>query len=62
MMKTGFNTLTYWNECTQEQQQVLLTRPAISASGSITEQVASIISQVRNDGDKALKALSQKIR
>lgn len=60
MMKTGFNTLTYWNKCTKEQQQVLLTRPAISASGSITEQVASIISQVRNDGDKALKALSQK--
>lgn len=60
MMKMGFNTLNYWNKCTKEQQQVLLTRPAISASGSITEQVASIISQVRNDGDKALKALSQK--
>ncbi|HCH50868.1 MAG TPA: histidinol dehydrogenase [Proteus sp.] len=60
MMKTGFNTLTYWNKCTKEQQQVLLTRPAISASGAITEQVASIISQVRNEGDKALKALSQK--
>ena len=60
MMKTVFNTLTYWNKCTKEQQQVLLTRPAISASGAITEQVASIISQVRNEGDKALKALSQK--
>lgn len=32
----------------------------ISASAPITEQVATIISQVRNDGDKALKALSQK--
>ncbi|MEQ4794988.1 hypothetical protein ABN128_32930, partial [Klebsiella variicola subsp. variicola] len=40
-MKTGFNTLIYWNEYTQEQQKGLLTRPAISASGSITEQVAN---------------------
>lgn len=60
MMKTGFSTLIYWNKYTREQQQQLLTRPAISASGSITEQVASIISQVRNEGDKALKTLSQK--
>lgn len=59
-MKTAFNTLTYWDKCTKEQQQMLLTRPAISASGAITEQVASIISQVRNEGDQALKALSQK--
>ncbi|HEK2791882.1 TPA: histidinol dehydrogenase [Proteus mirabilis] len=60
MMKTAFNTLNFWDKCTQQQQQQLLTRPAISASASITEQVATIISQVRNDGDKALKALSQK--
>ncbi len=61
MMKTAFNTLNFWDKCTQQQQQQqLLTRPAISASAPITEQVATIISQVRNDGDKALKALSQK--
>lgn len=59
MMKTGFSTLIYWNKYTREQQQQLLTRPAISASGSITEQVASIISQVRNEEIK-LKTLSQK--
>ncbi|HDT0719869.1 TPA: histidinol dehydrogenase [Proteus mirabilis] len=60
MMKTAFNTLNFWDKCTQQQQQQLLTRPAISASAPITEQVATIISQVRNDGDKALKSLSQK--
>lgn len=44
----GFNTLNYWDKCTKEEQRALLTRPAISASSAITEQVAGIISQVRN--------------
>lgn len=59
-MKAGFNTLNYWDKCTKEEQRTLLMRPAISASSAITEQVASIISQVRNEGDYALKTLSQK--
>ncbi|WP_085247961.1 histidinol dehydrogenase [Gilliamella mensalis] len=52
--------LSYWQQCTNEQQTALLTRPAITASDSISKAVADILAQVKQDGDKALKALSSK--
>ncbi|MCO6556942.1 MAG: histidinol dehydrogenase [Gilliamella sp.] len=52
--------LSYWQQCTNEQQTALLMRPAITASDSISQAVADILAQVKQDGDKALKALSSK--
>lgn len=52
--------LTYWQNCSASEQQALLTRPAISESNSITQAVATILAEVKNNGDTALKALSQK--
>lgn len=52
--------ITYWQNCTQEEQQALLTRPAVNQSQSISEAVSSILQQVKQDGDVALKRLSQK--
>ncbi|OCG31546.1 histidinol dehydrogenase [Gilliamella sp. Fer1-1] len=52
--------LSYWQQCTNEQQATLLTRPAISSSESISKAVADILAQVKQNGDQALKALSSK--
>jgi histidinol dehydrogenase len=52
--------LSYWQQCTNEQQAALLTRPAISSSESISKAVADILAQVKQNGDQALKALSSK--
>ncbi|OCG56630.1 MULTISPECIES: histidinol dehydrogenase [unclassified Gilliamella] len=52
--------LSYWQQCTNEQQAILLTRPAISSSESISKAVADILAQVKQNGDQALKALSSK--
>ncbi|WP_407255240.1 hypothetical protein [Klebsiella quasipneumoniae] len=38
----SFNTIIDWNGCSADQQQQLLTRPAISASDSISKTVAEI--------------------
>ncbi|OCG22419.1 histidinol dehydrogenase [Gilliamella sp. App2-1] len=52
--------LSYWQQCTNEQQIALLTRPAITASDSISKAVADILAQVKQNGDEALIALSNK--
>ncbi|OCG19336.1 histidinol dehydrogenase [Gilliamella sp. App4-10] len=52
--------LSYWQQCTNEQQIALLTRPAITASDSISKAVTDILAQVKKNGDEALKALSNK--
>ncbi|NUF49814.1 histidinol dehydrogenase [Gilliamella sp. ESL0250] len=52
--------LSYWQQCTNEQQIALLTRPAITASDSISKSVTDILAQVKQNGDEALKALSNK--
>lgn len=49
-----------WDQLSQVEQTALLMRPAISNSTKISDIVTDIISQVRNDGDKALKALTAK--
>ena len=59
-MKMAFTTLNNWETCSKAQQKALLMRPAISASDAITRQVADIISQVRDNTDSALYALSAK--
>ncbi|NKI75920.1 histidinol dehydrogenase [Dickeya sp. CFBP 2040] len=57
-MSNRFNTLIDWQACTEEKQRQLLTRPAISASDSISAIVAEILAKVRNDGDAALREYS----
>lgn len=52
--------LSYWQNCSKEQQAELLTRPAIAASNSISQVVKDILTQVKQNGDQALKALSSK--
>ncbi|MCX8682323.1 histidinol dehydrogenase [Gilliamella sp. B2889] len=52
--------LSYWQNCSKEQQAELLTRPAIAASDSISQVVKDILTQVKQNGDLALKALSNK--
>jgi histidinol dehydrogenase len=52
--------LSYWQQCTDDQRRKLLTRPAINASDSISKAVADILVQVKQHGDEALKALSNK--
>ncbi|OCG10977.1 histidinol dehydrogenase [Gilliamella sp. App6-5] len=52
--------LSYWQQCTNEQQIALLTRPAITASDSISKAVEDILAQVKQNGDEALIALSNK--
>lgn len=52
--------LSYWQQCSEQEQTALLTRPAMTASDSISQSVADILDQVKQYGDKALKALSNK--
>lgn len=52
--------LSYWQQCSDAQRAALLTRPAITASDSISQAVADILSQVKQNGDQALIALSNK--
>ncbi|MCX8642920.1 MULTISPECIES: histidinol dehydrogenase [unclassified Gilliamella] len=52
--------ISYWQQCSDKQQQALLMRPAIAASDTISQAVTAILEQVKQDGDKALIALSNK--
>lgn len=52
--------LSYWEQCSDAQRAALLTRPAITASDSISQAVADILNQVKQNGDQALIALSNK--
>ena len=47
-----------WQACSAEEQQVLLTRPAISASENITASVRAILEKVKAEGDEALRYYS----
>ncbi|MFS2224608.1 histidinol dehydrogenase [Pantoea sp. B65] len=55
---SAFNTLIDWQTCSAEQQQRLLTRPAIAASENITQTVRGILEKVKNEGDEALRYYS----
>lgn len=52
--------LSYWQQCNDQQQAKLLTRPAVAASDSISQAVSDILAQVKQNGDEALKAFSNK--
>ncbi len=56
----SFNTIIDWNGCSAEQQQQLLTRPAISASESISKTVSEILNNVKDNGDAALREYGAK--
>ncbi|MBE2895944.1 histidinol dehydrogenase [Pasteurellaceae bacterium HPA106] len=49
-----------WNELTKNEQQQALVRPALSASNNIQSAVSTIMSLVREQGDKALISLTEK--
>ncbi|WP_279151775.1 histidinol dehydrogenase [Photobacterium iliopiscarium] len=49
-----------WQSLTKDQQQQLLTRPAVNNSANITSIVSDIIKQVRQQGDGALFTLTEK--
>ena len=49
-----------WKNLTQAQQQDLLARPAIADNKQLSAQVEAIITQVKNQGDQALFALTEK--
>ncbi|WP_201035860.1 histidinol dehydrogenase, partial [Salmonella enterica] len=53
------NTVRGGNRRTR-QQRALLTRPAISASDSITRTVSDILDNVKTRGDDALREYSAK--
>ncbi|QTL38711.1 histidinol dehydrogenase [Xenorhabdus budapestensis] len=55
-----FNTIIRWQECTPEQQQILLTRPAVAASEDVARTVKQILETVKERGDEALRELSQR--
>ncbi len=56
----SFNTIIDWKGCSADQQQQLLTRPAISASDSISKTVTEILNNVKANGDAALREYSAK--
>ncbi|MCD1126983.1 histidinol dehydrogenase [Jinshanibacter sp. LJY008] len=52
--------LTFWEQCNKQQQQALLSRPAVNASDRISAAVSEIIEQVKAGGDRALTLLNAK--
>jgi len=58
MQSNIFGTPIDWQLCDAQKRRQLLTRPAISASESISESVREILNRVRNEGDSALRELS----
>ncbi|WP_370465588.1 histidinol dehydrogenase [Nissabacter sp. SGAir0207] len=57
-MMRAFDQIIDWAQCSAEEQQALLTRPAVSASARITETVQAILARVKQEGDAALRDLS----
>lgn len=53
-----FNSIIDWQQCSEQQQRDLLTRPAISASDDITQTVSNILQKVKSEGDNALRYYS----
>ncbi|MFH8134974.1 histidinol dehydrogenase [Pantoea osteomyelitidis] len=55
---SAFNTVIEWQRCSREEQQALLTRPAISASDAISQTVGEVLDKVKKQGDAALREFS----
>ncbi|MDO6447090.1 histidinol dehydrogenase [Colwellia sp. 1_MG-2023] len=54
------NEMINWQALSKQEQQNALARPAISESRLLSQQVENILSNVRNNGDKALFELTEK--
>ncbi|HIF9356179.1 TPA: histidinol dehydrogenase [Photobacterium damselae] len=50
----------YWQQYSEQEQQQLLTRPAITDGAAIKAKVAQVINSVRETGDQALFELTEK--
>ncbi|WP_228710675.1 histidinol dehydrogenase [Saccharobesus litoralis] len=59
-MTSVFGQTTNWNELSKDQQIALLERPALADSSKLSDTVATIIAQVRSQGDVVLKELAAK--
>ncbi|TWX63713.1 histidinol dehydrogenase [Colwellia demingiae] len=53
------NQLIKWQELSPQQKNSALARPAIADSALLSTQVSNILSQVKNQGDKAILALTE---
>lgn len=49
-----------WQSLSESQQDSVLERPAITEGANITATVSDVIAKVRNEGDAALKQLTEK--
>ena len=49
-----------WNSASDEEKEVLLQRPALRADRNLHDKVRTIVSDVRDGGDKLLRDLTQK--
>jgi histidinol dehydrogenase len=49
-----------WSSLNSNQQQALLSRPALADTGSLSQTVTDIVQQVSRNGDKALFALTER--
>ncbi len=54
------NELIDWQEISSQERSIALARPAISESGLLSQQVANILANVKENGDKALFELTEK--
>ena len=55
-MATASATLFNWPQLSAEQRQIALARPELADSAGLSEQVRSIITTVRQQGDAALRS------
>lgn len=60
MISALAHPLMVWGELNESQRDQLLARPQISHSGDLASQVAAILTQVSEEGDAALRALTLK--
>ncbi len=56
----SITSLINWQNLSDDEQQKVLSRPAIAQSELLSSQVSDIISQVKTQGDAALYALTEK--
>jgi histidinol dehydrogenase len=58
-MQTGIQTVN-WSDLSGEEQQQLLSRPAMADSSALTNTVSEIINAIRRKGDRALLEYSKR--
>jgi histidinol dehydrogenase len=58
-METGIQTVN-WSDLSGEEQQQLLSRPAMADSSALTNTVSEIINAIRSKGDSALLEYSKR--